>query len=83
VVTDDPWAEAYREARERRLGYIGTDLLLLGLARTTGVASEVLRELGATPDAISAAIDALGVRPPLRTRAASSTPMAARSGAST
>jgi ATP-dependent Clp protease ATP-binding subunit ClpA len=66
VVTDDPWAEAYREARERKLGYVGTDLLLLGLARTTGVAGEVLRELGAQPNAISAAIDALGLFEPAK-----------------
>jgi ATP-dependent Clp protease ATP-binding subunit ClpA len=63
VVNDDPWADAYREARERKLGYVGTDLLLLGLARTTGVAGEVLRELGATPDVVSAAIDWLGSEP--------------------
>jgi hypothetical protein len=65
VVTNDPWSEAYREAQERKLGYIGTDLLLLALARTSGVAGDVLRELGATPEAISAAIDVVIVeRPP-------------------
>jgi ATP-dependent Clp protease ATP-binding subunit ClpA len=63
VVTDDPWTEAYREAQERKLGYVGTDLLLLALARTTAVVGEVLSELGATPEAVSAAIDGLGLEP--------------------
>jgi hypothetical protein len=59
VVTIDPWADAYREAQQRKLGYVGTDLLLLGVARTSSVAGDVLRDLGATPDVISAAIDAM------------------------
>ena len=54
-----PWAEAHREADARSLGYIGTDLVLLGLARGEGVAGDVLRDLGATPAAIEAAIDRL------------------------
>jgi ATP-dependent Clp protease ATP-binding subunit ClpA len=84
VVTDDPWGEAHREARERKLGYVGTDLLLLGLARTSGVAGDVLRELGATPEAVSAAIDGLGLFEPAkdadeaRTKDPSDTPRMAR-----
>lgn len=53
----DPWGEAYQEADARGLGYVGTDLLLLGLARGEGVVGGVLRELGATPSAIAASLD--------------------------
>jgi hypothetical protein len=53
----EPWSDAYREADARGLGYVGTDLLLLGLARGEGVVGEVLRELGATPTAISKVLD--------------------------
>ena len=53
----DPWSFAHREADARGLGYIGTNLVLLGLARTHSVAGEVLRDLGATPEAISRIID--------------------------
>jgi Clp amino terminal domain, pathogenicity island component len=62
-MTIDPWAEAIREARDHALGYVGTDLVLLGLSRTEGAAGEVLRELGATPEKLLAAISALGWSP--------------------
>jgi hypothetical protein len=55
----DAWVEAEREARKRGLGYVGTDLLLLGLARSTGIAAEVLGELGVTVEAVEVAIDDL------------------------
>lgn len=55
----EPWAEAHREADARGLGYIGTDLLLLGLARTDGVAGRVLRDLGVTPEALTPLLDQL------------------------
>jgi len=55
----DPWADAHREADTRALGYVGTDLLLLALARSQGTAGDVLRELGATPAAMTAIIDQL------------------------
>ena len=48
----DAWTEATREATERGLDYIGTDLLLLGLTRVGGVASEVLAEQGATEEVV-------------------------------
>ena len=53
----EPWSDAYREADVRGLGHVGTDLLMLGLARSDGVAGEVLRDLGATPAAITPVID--------------------------
>ena len=53
----EPWSDANREANARDLGYVGTDLLLLGLAREEGVAGEVLRDLGATQAAIAPVID--------------------------
>ena len=53
----EPWSDANREANARHLGYVGTDLLLLGLAREDGVAGEVLRDLGATQAAIAPVID--------------------------
>jgi hypothetical protein len=55
----EAWSDAYREARDRALGYVGTDLLLLGLSRTDGPAGEVLRELGATPDRVLGVLDDL------------------------
>jgi hypothetical protein len=60
----EPWAEAFEEATRRGLGYLGTDLLLLGLARTDGISGEVLTELGATPDAIEAVVDTTAVPDP-------------------
>jgi Clp amino terminal domain, pathogenicity island component len=59
----DPWAEAIREAREHELGYVGTDLVLLGLSRTDGPAGQVLRELGATPEKLFEVIDRFGWTP--------------------
>jgi hypothetical protein len=59
----EPWSEAYREATEHGIGYVGTDLLLLGLARTEGPAGDVLRELGATPEKVFELIDNLGGTP--------------------
>jgi Clp amino terminal domain, pathogenicity island component len=53
----DPWSDAHREADARGLGYIGTDLVLLGLARSEGLVGEILRGLGATPEAITPVID--------------------------
>ena len=35
----DPWSEAFTVAKELGLGYVGTDLLLLGLTRSDGVAA--------------------------------------------
>jgi hypothetical protein len=43
----DPWADAHREADARGLDHVGTDLLLIGLARGQGTAADVLRDLGA------------------------------------
>ena len=56
----EPWSEAIREARERELGYVGTDLLLLALSRTDGPAGQALRDLGATPEKVLEAMNALG-----------------------
>jgi hypothetical protein len=53
----EPWSNARREADARGLGHIGTDLILLGLARGTGVAGDVLRDLGVTPEAITRIVD--------------------------
>lgn len=55
----DPWADAHREADARGVGHLGTDLLLLGLARGEGVAGEVLRDLGATTERMTPLIDQL------------------------
>jgi hypothetical protein len=52
-----PGVDAFREAEARGLSYVGTHLVLLGLARTEGVAGDVLRNLGATPEAIALIID--------------------------
>ena len=57
----EPWSDAFREAEARGVSHFGTDLLLLGLARGNGVAGEVLRELGATPAAITPIIDEIYV----------------------
>ena len=53
----EPWSETHREAEARGLGHVGTDLLLLGLSRADGVAGDVLRDLGATPAAITPILD--------------------------
>lgn len=47
------WAEANEIAGELGVGYIGTDILLLGLIRAGGVAAEVLAQAGATEDAVA------------------------------
>src|SRR3954468_11173846 len=59
----DPWWEAEREARDHGLGYVGDDLLLLGLSRTEGPAGQVLRDLGATPEKVLELIDSFGWQP--------------------
>jgi ClpA/ClpB-like protein len=63
VTSIEPWSEAIREARERQLGYVGTDLLLLALSRSDGPAGQVLRELGATPDKVLEVMDRFGWEP--------------------
>jgi hypothetical protein len=50
------WAEAYQKAVEHERGYVGTDLILFGLTRSSGVAAEVLAELGANEESVSRAI---------------------------
>jgi hypothetical protein len=49
----DAWSEAAAFARELGVGYVGTDMLLLGLTRTDGVAAEVLAEAGVTEEAVA------------------------------
>ena len=55
----EPWAEGHREARERGLGYVPSELVFLALTRVEGTAGEVLRELGITPEVVAAYIDRL------------------------
>jgi ClpA/ClpB-like protein len=54
----EAWKEAHREAARRGLPSVSNELLLLGLARSGGLASEALAALGATADAVSGAIPA-------------------------
>ena len=49
----DAWTEADAIAHELDVGYVGTDMVLLGLTRTEGMAAEVLSAAGATEAAIA------------------------------
>ena len=53
----DAWSEAIAEARKLGVGYVGTDMLLLGLTRTEGLAAEVLAQAGATEAAIAKIVE--------------------------
>jgi Clp amino terminal domain, pathogenicity island component len=52
----EAWTEAAAIAKELGVGYVGTDMLLLGLTRTEGVAADVLATAGATEAAIAAIV---------------------------
>jgi len=51
-MTREAWAEAHDIARELGVGYIGTDMLLLGLIRAGGVGGQMLSAAGATDEAV-------------------------------
>jgi hypothetical protein len=53
----DAWTEAAAIAMELGVGYVGTDMLLLGLTRTEGMAADLLAGAGATEDAVAAIVD--------------------------
>ena len=50
------WTEAFAIARDLGAGYVGTDMLLMGLTRTEGAAAEVLAAAGATEAAVAAIV---------------------------
>jgi hypothetical protein len=52
----DAWTEAHAIAKELDVGYVGTDMLLLGLTRTEGLAADVLAAAGATEAAVAAIV---------------------------
>src|SRR5262245_14323061 len=53
----DAWSEAIAEAGKLGVGYVGTDMLLLGLTQTEGLAAEVLAAAGATEQAIARIVE--------------------------
>jgi hypothetical protein len=52
----EAWTEAAAIAKELGVGYVGTDMLLLGLTRTEGLAADVLAKAGATEAAVAAVV---------------------------
>ncbi|HET8785447.1 MAG TPA: Clp protease N-terminal domain-containing protein [Candidatus Limnocylindrales bacterium] len=49
----DPWTEAWAIAKELDVSYVGTDMLLMALTRTDGMAADVLAAAGATEAAVA------------------------------
>jgi hypothetical protein len=63
----DPWWEAHQVAKEAGVSWVGTDMLLVGLTRSEGIAREVLAAAGVTDDAIASRVieaNRLAARPP-------------------
>ena len=52
----DAWSEATAIAKDLGVAYIGTDMLLLGLTRTEGLAADTLAAAGATEAAVAAIV---------------------------
>ena len=52
-ILSDAWTEAWAIAKELDVSYVGTDMLLLALTRTEGMAAEVLTAAGATEAAVA------------------------------